>query len=122
MVIESADPETGIITILLWAFTVEVWREDFDIQIDDGGWRAVWPILCGTYRSDFEYLTAESAVNACQICMWMEARVEYPDDLANGVRYFFVSKLDCDWVVVDESSTDDETEIVDGFSGTPSPL
>ena len=42
MVIESEDPETGTITILRWAITLEVWREDFDRQIGFGGWRPVW--------------------------------------------------------------------------------
>ena len=102
MVIESADPLTGTIAILRWAFTLEVWREDFDRQIGDGGWRAVWPILCGTYRSDFEYETAEAAQVACQICERRQARQDYFDDLDGGRQFFFVSRLRYDRVVVDE--------------------
>ena len=103
MVIESADPETGTITILRWAFTLEVWREDFDLQIDDGGWRAVLPVLCGTYQSDFEYETEEAAQVACQICERRQAREEFPEDLDGGRQYFFVSRLRYDRVVVDET-------------------
>ena len=45
MVIESEDPETGTITIRRWAITLEVWREDFDSQIEFGFPRPEWPVL-----------------------------------------------------------------------------
>ena len=98
MVIESEDPETGTITILRWAFTLEVWREDFDRQIGFGGWRQ----LVGNYTSDFVYETAEDAQVACQICERRQARQDFPDDLDLGVQFFFVSRLRYDRVVVDE--------------------
>ena len=102
MVIESADPETGTITILRWAFTLEVWREDFDRLIGFRRSRVVWPILAGRYQSDFVYETAEAAQVACQICERRQARQDYPDDLDGGVQFFFVSRLQYDRVVVDE--------------------
>ena len=104
MVIESADPETGTITILLWAFTLEVWREDFERLIGFGRPRAVWPILAGTYRSNFEYETAEAAQVACQICERRQAREDFPDDPDNGRQFFFVSKLRYERVVLDEDA------------------
>ena len=105
MVIESEDPETGTITILLWAFTLEVWREDFKRLIEFRRWRsrAVWPILAGRYISDFVYETAEAAQVACQICERRQARQDFPDDLDLGVQFFFVSRLRYDRVVVDET-------------------
>ena len=97
MVIESADPETGTITILRWAITLEIWREDFDPQIGFGEWRQ----KVGNYTSDFVYETAEAAVEACQHAE-RHARPFYPDDLDGGRQFFFVSRLRYDRVVVHE--------------------
>ena len=88
MVIESADPETGIVTILRWAFILEVWREDFDFgRIGFRRSRLVWPLLCGRYQSDFVYGTAEAAQVACQITERRQARQDYPDALDGGVQF-----------------------------------
>ena len=106
MVIESEDPEIGTITILRWAITLEVWREDFDRQIGFGGWRQ----LVGNYTSDFVYETAEAAVGAWQISE-RQARHLYPDDLDGGRQFFFVSRLRYDRVVVDHQSRYVETAV-----------
>ena len=98
MVIESADPETGIVTILRWAFILEVWRGVIDWRRS----RAERPELAGTYQSDFVYETAEAAQVACQICERRQAREAYFDDLDGGRQFFFVSRLRYDRVVVDE--------------------
>ena len=99
MVIESADPETGIVTILRWAFILEVWRGVIDWRRS----RAERPELAGTYRSDFVYETRDAARIACQICERRQAREDYPDVIDWGVQYFFVSRLRYNRVVVDET-------------------
>ena len=103
MVIESADPETGTITILRWAFILEVWREEFVRVIDWRRSRAERPELAGTYQSDFVYETADAARIACQICERRQARQDFPEDLDGGRQFFFVSRLRYDRVVVDET-------------------
>ena len=94
MVIESADPETGTITILRWAFILEVWREEFlEVWMSLGFRRAraaVRPFLEGRYNSDFVYETADAARIACQICERRQARQDFPDDLDGGTQFFFV--------------------------------
>ena len=102
MVIESADPETGTITIRRWAITLEVWREDFDRQIGFGGWRPEWPELVLNYRSGFVFEREQAAVEACGHAE-RHARPFYPDDLDGGRQFFFVSRLRYDRVVVDET-------------------
>ena len=104
MVIESADPETGTITILRWAFILEVWREEFVRVIDWRRSRAERPELAGRYQSDFVYETAEAAQVACQICERRQARQDFPEDLDGGRQYFFVSRLRYDRAVVDEDA------------------
>ena len=110
MVIESADPETGTITILRRAFILEVWREEFVRVIDWRRSRAERPMLAGRYQSDFVYETAEAAVGACQISE-RQARHLYPDDLDGGRQFFFVSRLRYDRVVVDHQSRYVETAV-----------
>ena len=104
MVIESADPETGTITILHWAFILEVWREEFVRVIDWRRSRAERPELAGTYQSDFVCETEEAAQVACQICERRQARQDFPEDLDGGRQFFFVSRLRYDRVVVDEDA------------------
>ena len=100
MVIESADPETGIVTILRYAFILEVWRGVIDWRRS----RAERPELAGTYQSDFVYQTADAARIGSQICERRQAREDFPDDPDNGRQFFFVSKLRYERVVLDEDA------------------